>query len=186
MADKAAENVTDTTRLEAIREIVTAKRRAAVVAAECSAIVRKWNKAGVHTKAAQIVAKLRDEDPEEVVELIRELVRMLALVQIPVEQAELFPEEGALPSKVIEEQSEWEAEDAGFLAGKAGRPIDDSPYNHQPGSALFVKWRDGWDRGQAAIAYSMGPDAKQATDERRPRGRPRKEKNVEDPAEGTA
>lgn len=185
MADKAAENVTDETRLQAIREFVTARRKAAAAAALCSQIVQKYKKLGVNPAALRQIAKMRDQDPDEVLETQREVVRMSALLNMPMNQEDLFPgDEAPLPTQVQVEQSAWEAEDAGYLAGKAGRAIDSSPYNHQPGSELFVKWRDGWQKGQEAIAYEMGPDTKQASDERRPRGG--RKKDATDPAEGTA
>lgn len=193
MADKATENVTNETRAEALREYVQAYREAQRASGKKAKVLQKWAKAGIPAEVLKEAVKVRDMDPQEVMDLDREKARMKALI-IPEysKTMDMFGDklDTSLKGSAATEMSAWEAEDAGYLAGKAGRPIDSSPYNHQPGSELFVKWRDGWQKGQADIAYEMGPEAKQASDERRPRGRPRKEpapeKTVEDPVEGTA
>ena len=71
-------------------------------------------------------------------------------------QTELFGEQPSmvnLTGAVQTAHREWQCEQDGYKAGKAGEPIDNNP--HPGGSPYFTRWRAGWQDGQAALAVGM-------------------------------
>jgi hypothetical protein len=159
MPTEAQSNVTDETLLEALAELRPLRRAAQAASGKYSKGLAKWAKAGVDRKAVQAAMAARDLDHEEVKETQRQTIRLMALINMPLTEADLFG--GApIPTKIVEQVSLDDVFDVGYLAGKGGRGLDDNPYNGEPGSERFIRWRDGWQQGQLENAYPAGDPKK--------------------------
>jgi hypothetical protein len=117
--------------------------------------VKKAKQDGVNTRqlAAALAAKKHDVD--KVRGNLRDYVRYLSLVNMPVHQGDLFGSgaEPAAPVVTEGEHAEWEAGTAGRSAGRAGADRSINP--HEPGSATFAAWDKSWTSGQESIAAEM-------------------------------
>lgn len=147
---------------EFIRTYRTQRRATDEANGVLRSIVKRAKSAGVNTKemiAAVMATKL---DPEVVAADMRDRIRYLALVRMPITQVDLF--EGLVlndvTSKTAAEDDVWTAQEAGYRAGRHGVRVDESPY--MPGTEAFVEWQSWWLKGQTAIAKELGDNAEQA------------------------
>jgi ribosome modulation factor len=124
-------------------------------------IVKRAKSDGVNTTAMINAVKASKLDPEVVAQDLRDQIRYMGLIHIPLTQASLF--EGfdtTISQQTQREDDLWDAEDAGYKAGRHGVRIEECPYT--PGTELHVHWLEWWNKGQAAIARELGPDVKVA------------------------
>ena len=171
----ASNNVTDKTRLEVVQQVREIQRKQRQLSGQLTQVKQKAKAMGINVKGMLRALTARDQDPDELIEEEREFIRFSALFNLPTKQVDLFPDgERVADPKVDQDVATFEAYDAGYLAGGAGRSIDDNPYSGSPGSETFVQWRKGWDAGQASIAYRADGGETQGSTERRPRGNKRK------------
>ena len=180
----ASNNVTDKTRLDIAKQYMEIQRKQRQLSGQMTQLKNRAKTMGINVKGMVRALAARDVDPDEALEEAREFLRFGAMFRLPLSLEELFPEGAREGEETVDKDvAQFEAYDAGYLAGSNGRSIDDSPYNGQPGTEVFVEWRKGWNDGQASIAYRLDGGETQANTERRPRGRPRTA-NKEEKGEG--
>jgi hypothetical protein len=169
-AHESRSNVPNELILRYQRDYATQKRKVEEETGVLRALLKRAKGDGINTK--QIVATYQASklDPTVVVQDLRDFVRYLGLRSIPVAPQDLFDN---LDLQVSQSEAvtheNWQAEQAGYTAGKIGAPLDDNPY--PAGSELFGKFRTGWQEGQAALARQMGEKEKVADASRDPPGR---------------
>jgi ribosome modulation factor len=134
-------------------------------------IVKRAKADGTNVKAMSATYSARKLDPQQVVADMRDTIRYMNLRRIPMVAEDLFAGwDTRVTDKTREIDTLFEAEAAGYAAGRAGAKIEDCTY--QAGTDLHVEWVRSWKLGQAAIARELGPDVKQASTARqRPAGR---------------
>lgn len=108
---------------------------------------------GVDIKTLKRTRQLKKQDLSDVISALQKELHYLFLRNMPVTQMELFPDGGssdirAVTQDTIDEAKEWDADDQGFEAAKAGRSKADHGY--PAGSPQFAAWRRGWNRYHAA------------------------------------
>lgn len=170
--------IDDSTRLAAIKELNELDRRIQSLAGHKSKALQRLKNLGMtaaQLKGLNRARAAKQADPEEVIEEQREFARTAALLRLPTEQMgfDLGGYEPDSATEVIVDNQE--AFDLGFAAGKHGKPITDSPFNNAPGTEKYVMWRDGWDEGQASIAYRMDGGEQTPPATKRPRSSKKKE-----------
>jgi hypothetical protein len=134
--------------------------------------VKAAKNAGVDTKALLAGLQMRKRDPEEVMAEVKNGLRYLAFLGLPIgAQAGLFSNDGEIADQLTDteraQQAEWEAQVAGYSAGRAGQHRDANP--HPPGTPHHVAWDEHYLKGQAAIAAEMGPGVTPISEGRRQR-----------------
>lgn len=106
--------------------------------------------AGVNMNALKIVEHLSNVDDADAEIEMRETLRYAAWMGLEVgTQSDLFGSNDGpkLTDKIVGQHAEWKAEQAGYEAGKAGKPVDECPY---PGaSPMREHWSSGWRDGAA-------------------------------------
>lgn len=133
-------------------------------------IVKRAKADGQNTKSMLNAIKATKLDPDVVAADLRDQIRYMAIIHIPLTQAELFDGwDGTVTEKTAREDDLWDADDKGYHAGRHGVPISDAPY--EAGTERHVHWMVAWKKGQAAIARELGPDVTQASTERARPGR---------------
>ncbi len=146
---KPAPNVTDETVLEYYGRTAITLRKLDSARTEHMAEMKRAKAAGVSNKMMSDMHRDRKRDPDEIVLELKNRVRALALINMPVTQIELFPIYE--PSESIQANIErLDAEAAGYEAGKGGQSRDDNP--HTPGSAACAHWDTQWHEGTAEQA----------------------------------
>lgn len=121
---------------------------------------------GINTAAAREAIKATKLDLDVVESDLRDTLRYMAIIRVPVSKEKLFDWSDAVTSKTEHEDSLWEADDAGYRAGRHGVRTEDCPPQFKPGSELYVHWLESWHKGQAAIAREMGEHVKPANPSR--------------------
>ena len=148
--------------LTAYREIEETKKAKDEASAAHKAAREKFKAAGGDLNAFKIVKHLQGLDDAEAELRMRETIRYASWLGLEVgTQSDLFS--GAPVDLTINVQSqhrEWQAEQDGYKAGKAGEPIDNCP--HSGGSPLTARWRQGWHDGQTALGMAMKKDGEAA------------------------
>jgi hypothetical protein len=162
--DRRPGNVTDGSFLKHLRLCSDAK----TALDETNGVYRAKLKAaktdGIDTSALISVMRARKKEPADVAEAMQKRIRYLTLAGIPLgTQFALFgtPE---LTGAEAGEQAEWDADDAGYQAGRTGGAQTDNP--HQAGRAAFAAWVRGFKRGLTAIARQLGKNARVASTRR--------------------
>lgn len=161
-------NVTDETRRSFLQKAISAKQDAETYHAIYTNVLKQAKKAGLNTKAMVHAMGDKKRDVADVITDIRDHVRMLACLNMPVTQEEMFPTAGpAAPeaSGAAGDDAAWYASQAGYDAGRAGRKIDECP--HTPGAEEDAAWRKGWHRGQEHLVLATMPGSKAANDTRK-------------------
>lgn len=152
-------NVPPETVQELTRELVTSRRAIAEAQGAHRAVMKRAKSCGINTKALAEVVVNRALDPDEVTRHYRDVMRYAAINGATYAiQQDLFPTSGMdiqVTDAAAVEQQEWEASEAGHLAGYHGQPIESCPF--PPASPLAQMWSMSWHRGQAALAGSMPP-----------------------------
>jgi hypothetical protein len=159
--------VTNETIQHHIRCCSDAKRSADEAAAELKKRLKAAATDGVNRKMVATVLRDRDKDPDKLRADLRDRIHYLALVNIPVFQADLFASADVAPEAATE-HSTWEADNEGYTAGLAGAAR--AANSHPPGSELFAAWDSGYLRGQAKIAAGMKRAPKMASTRRKRAG----------------
>ncbi len=148
------------TFLEFVRRVSLRRRDLEEAQGRYRAEVKAAKSAGLSTKLLLEALAARARDPDELAAEQQQRARYFAWLALPVgTQAALFAgaADDALTEPQSTEQALWEADDAGYRAGRAGHPRDETP--HPLGSVFHVEWDKGYLRGQAFIAAEMGPDS---------------------------
>jgi len=169
VSETVRSNVSNETIQEWMREYETQKRVCDVEQGVLRNIRKRAKADGVNLAALTAVSRARKMDPQEAVAELRDTTRYYALRNIPVSRETLF--DGWTPrvtEKARELDDVWDAEDAGFQAGRHGTDIAECPY--EIGSMLHAEWLSWWHKGQESRSKELGPDATQApATRRRPR-----------------
>lgn len=144
--------------LSLYRAMKDTKRQKDEAAAAHKAARENFKAAGGDLNAMKIVDHLQKVDDAEAELLMRETLRYAGWLGLEIgTQTELFGDAPQidLTAGIQSQHREWEVEQAGYKAGKAGEPIDNCP--HPGGSPFFTRWRSGWHDGQAALAVTLKP-----------------------------
>jgi hypothetical protein len=158
-----------------MREYATQKRRCVEENGVLRAILKRLKSDGLNTRSIINAVNVSKLDPEEVRNQLRSDLHYMALRNMPVTQSDLFEGQSyETTAKTQEQEQQWEAEDAGYKAGRHGAKIEDAPY--PPGTELHVRWLEFWHKGQAAIARELGDNARVAPASR---GRPARKQTQE-------
>lgn len=159
-----------------MRQYQTQKRRCEEENGVLRNIVKRAKSDGINTKEMIAVVALSKLDPDQVQADLRDRVRYMALRRMPVIQVELF---GGLDVTLTPSSQQkddlWDAEEAGYRAGRHGASRDDCPY--PPATEMYVHWVEFWFKGQAAIARELGDNAKIASTSR---ARPARQTDLEE------
>lgn len=159
-----------------MRQYQTQKRRCDEENGVLRNIVKRAKADGMPIKpmiAAVAASKL---DPDEVIRELRDTVELMTIKRIPIAREDLFNWDVELTDKTRAEDDLWDAEDAGYRAGRGGNTLGDCPY--PPGSELHVGWTREWHTGEAAIGRELGGNAKPASASKQ---RPRRARQVDLP-----
>ena len=109
--------------------------------------------AGINLQAYKLVRKLAKMERGDAERLIRDVLLYSKFLDLGLgDQLDLFGGQensalAGLTAQVVSEHKGWEAERAGYEAGKTGEPSDNCP--HQPGDELHQRWMVGWHDGNA-------------------------------------
>src|ERR1700733_3106616 len=135
-------------------------------------ILKRAKSDGMDTKAMINAVKATKLNPDEVVAGLRNEITYLGLLHVKMTQSDIFENfDLTVTEKTEREDDLWDAEDAGYKAGRHGVKVEACPYT--AGTEHHVHWREFGHKGQHAIAAELGPDVKMANPARG-RGRPRK------------
>ena len=122
-------------------------------------VVKRAKADGVNTKAMIETVKATKLDPEDVARDLKDQMRYMQIVRIPITAEDLLAGwDAEVSSRQQREDDLWDADDKGYRAGRAGADISEMPYDDPE---MEQHWRDAWHKGQAAIARELGPDTKQ-------------------------
>lgn len=129
---------------------------------------------GHNPKAMKRTLKLRKMMHDDVASEERDTLYYLRVAGVPMSPELLFTDMDLQALSTPKHgDTDWDAEEKGYNAGRNGTPVDDNPY--EPGSELFAIWRTYWGKGQASLARTMGgettvasPARKRATQTRVP------------------
>lgn len=120
------------------------------------AVLKDAKSHGVETKEMISALGKTKLDPDEVAASLATEVHYLSLLGLNTVTAErIFARDARITEKTQTEEDRYDAEEAGHKAGRRGEKIDSNPY--EPGTELYVVWREWWGKGQASIAAEMGP-----------------------------
>jgi ribosome modulation factor len=135
-------------------------------------LLYKQLKSDGHDVAAMRTAiKYKKLDTDTAVNNIQATIRYSGLLGLPVSPETLFDGiDFAVTERTQANNDIWDAEEGGYQAGRHGIKIDECPYN--PGTELFVQWREWWHKGQKAAVMAMGSST---TEVRASPGRRRKQ-----------
>ena len=128
------------------------------------AFAKRMKSAGINLAAFKLATSITKLDEGEAASELKDTLDYMRLFRMPMTQADLGFTDGEPTVKVVREDDLWDAEEAGFRAGRHGEKIEACPY--PTGSELFVTWRAWWGKGQAQIAKELGPNARVATPSR--------------------
>jgi ribosome modulation factor len=125
-------------------------------------LIKRAKSDGINTKAMIEAVKASKLDPEVVAADLRDQIRYMGIIHVPMTQASLFDDYNVeVSTQTAHADDLWDADDNGYRAGRHGARIEDCPYD--PGTELHVHWLQAWHKGQAAIARELGPDVKPAS-----------------------
>lgn len=152
-------NVTPETVQSFTRELVISKRELEEAQGRHRAILKRAKASGINNKAMTEHLANRKLDSDEVTRHYRDVFYYGAVNGAPyAQQQDMFPTSG-MDLHVTEgaeaEHQEFEAGEAGYLAGRAGKPVTDCPFPVT--SPLSQVWSRRWHDGQASLAAELGP-----------------------------
>lgn len=152
--------------LDWMRQIQAQQRRAAEENGVLRNLYKRAQAAGEDIKGMKLAIRMTKVAPEEAVAETKSSLYYMAIRNIPVTRESLFDGLDLHKSEQTRHDDDlWDAEEKGYLAGRHNVKIDECPYH--PGAELHVKWVEWWNKGQAAIARELGPNAEQANASRR-------------------
>lgn len=133
------------------RALQLAKRELDAAQGVYRAKLKAAKSAGLNQGALIRVLQALKGDTDEVVANEKTFARYMAFegIQVGDQPDMLAPIEGP-GEKTKADLGEWEAEDRGYAAGKAGGDISANPY--QPGTPHYAQWDKGFRDGMLAIA----------------------------------
>jgi len=147
---------------EWIRQYRTQKRKCDEENGILRNVVKRAKADGINVKSMVAAVAATKLDPDEVLSDLRDTIRYMTIVRIPIVQEALFTGwDIEATQKSRAEDDLWDAEEAGYTTGRAGRPITESPY--ESGTELDVRFGEYWHKGQASIAKELGEGVKQAS-----------------------
>ena len=153
-----------------IRKIRRSLRKVEESNGEHRALLKSAKSAGMNTGMLLFSIRQSRRNSDEVIVDLRDGVHYMHLIGISgLSPDAVFARDGGLTEKSLAEENAFEAEDRGYRAGKNAHPIDSNPY--EPGSELYVVWREHWHAGQAANAAALGPTGQVASGARKHPGR---------------
>jgi hypothetical protein len=153
-----------------IRKIRRSMRKVDETNGEHRALLKSAKSAGMNTGMLLFSIRQSRRNSDEVIVDLRDGVHYMHLIGISgLSPESVFARDGALTEKSLLEENAFEAEDRGYRAGKNAHPIDSNPY--EPGTELYVTWREHWHGGQAANAASLGPTGQVASGAKKHPGR---------------
>lgn len=146
-------------------EIAEAREAMNSLIGERRGFVKAAKKQGINQTMLLRVIEERKLEVEDVARDNRDYLRYTMLLNKPLgTQFDLWAAEpGEIPGLEGEEaqtQRVFDAEEAGYHAGRNGHKRDTNPYHQTDASELFTAFNGGWIRGQATIAKAMGPKDK--------------------------
>lgn len=137
--------------LSAWRRIGDRKLAADEAKAGVKAAVATARHMGTDLAALKFVGKLAALPQDEARSALRNVILYAAWLDLGLgDQRELFDlnsDLAGLTGRVVNEHRDWEAERAGYEAGKADTPLDAN--THTPGSSEYERWVVGWHDGAA-------------------------------------
>lgn len=143
--------------LEHFRKLANLKRELAQVQSAVQLGFKKAKAAGINPDILKAVLKARKEEPAQIEQNMRDFFRYALWLEMPIgTQPNLFAASDDAPrptERAKAEQKEWEARDAGFDAGVAGRAHDTNP--HVPGTLLHQAWASGHSKGVEHIKEGL-------------------------------
>jgi predicted DNA-binding ribbon-helix-helix protein/ribosome modulation factor len=153
-----ASNVSDSTLQKHIRAISSLKTTLDSAQGEYRSALKAAKAEGVKTAMliAALAAKRRDAD--DVTSDLRDYVRYLALLNMPVHQMDLFASAGAefeeIEPAADDEHRQWQAHEDGVEAGARGNDQRTNPF--EAGTFSHQAWMDGWMKGQESLLPKAG------------------------------
>lgn len=143
--------------LEHFRKMANLKRELAQVQSAVQLGFKKAKAAGINPDILKAMLKARKEEPAQIEQNMRDFFRYAMWLEMPIgQQASLFSASDDAPrptERAKAEHKEFEARDAGFDAGVAGRAHDDNP--HVPGTLLHQAWASGHSKGVEFIKEGL-------------------------------
>lgn len=158
-------NLSPNTFLELFRELGIAQREIDAATGRKRAILKRAKAAGIDLDALALMQRLAKLETDEAAMRLRNLARYSAWANMPIgTQADLFgaTDDQRPTEKAQAEHNEWQADDAGYQAGKAGDSIDNNP--HPAGTPFYDRWRQGWHKGQEVLAHKLAANAAEEDD----------------------
>ena len=173
LAEAMSPNVSDRRRSSSILAIrdATRSKEDAVMALARTKKAAKGD--GIDLDALKDLERLAKLDDDEAEVRLRHCIEYAVWANLPIgTQLDAFGQH-QIPKpkqKAEVEHQQWTASDAGYRAGRSGRPRDDNP--HEPGTEAQCHWTNGWLAGQRQIADTMADGASELpTPTARRRGR---------------
>lgn len=143
--------------LEHFRKVSAFKREVSQAQSALQLAYKRAEKAGINLGAFKAMLKARKEEPAQIEQNMRDFFRYALWLEMPIgTQPNLFAASDDAPrptERAKAEQKEWEARDAGFDAGVAGRAHDTNP--HVPGTLLHQAWAAGHSKGVEFIQEGL-------------------------------
>jgi ribosome modulation factor len=122
-------------------------------------LIKRAKADGVNTKAMIETVKLTRLDPEVVAQDLKDQLRYMQIIRIPLTAEDLLAGwDAEVSSRQSREDDLWDADDKGYRAGRNADDIGSVPYDD---AERAQHWTAAWHKGQAAIARELGPDVKQ-------------------------
>jgi predicted DNA-binding ribbon-helix-helix protein len=160
-----ASNVSDATLQKHIRAISGLKTTLESAQGEYRAGLKAAKAEGVNTGMLIAALAAKRREPEDVNGDLRNYVRYLALLNMPVHQLDLFASANVKVHDVPDdeeseagdedsEHAQWQAHEEGVAAG--ARSDDQSTNPHEPGTILADHWSTGWMKGQESLIPKAG------------------------------
>jgi ribosome modulation factor len=167
-APSAGSNVPPETILHHVHELARSRRKVDEANSEHRLKVKRAKEDGVPTEAVLESIQWSKLDPEVRRQKIIDRIRVEA-ARFP-QSAEAIPDLIAKMDVRVSERMRYtdtlfDAEQRGYVAGKAGQAADSHKYPE--GSELADTWRRGWREGQSAFAGQVGPNARAANPSRK-------------------
>jgi hypothetical protein len=147
LADAKSPNLPPAVFLQHFRSVREAKRIHDEAGMALARVKKAAKNVGIDLSALKLVEQMRKLDDDEAEIVVRHAFEYAAWLGTPLgTQAALFPDVTmTVEAKAQGEQLEWEAGEAGYLAGKGGKLRDDNPFPLE--SPLYVAWDKAWIRG---------------------------------------
>lgn len=150
-------NLTPESFLDVFREWREVRREQSASATAVARVGKKMKTIGIDKQAFDLFEKLSDMDPDDAVRVLKTVMRYGKWAgRSFASQQDLFHGMAIEQpkSKALAEFTEFEIEDAGYVAGFGGQKIEDNPYSPEdPDSPNYAVWRKGWHKGQEARVH---------------------------------